>query len=155
LFLLGQCGSRITYTYHPNGKIASQTIVGSDGIKWTNTWNPDGKKAAETRTDPSGRITTYTNEPYTITIEIPGISKITTAYGPSGKTETFAFVGGKGYVIHHSDDTGAETHSTHYDADGHWYIIFPKPDGTVKAYFENGTNVITDRFGKELKRYND
>jgi hypothetical protein len=40
--------------------------------------------------------------------------------------------------------------------DGHWYITFPeRPNGTTKIYFENGTNVIVDKAGKEIKRYQD
>jgi hypothetical protein len=38
----------------------------------------------------------------------------------------------------------------------HWYITFPeRPDGTTKVYFENGTNVIVDKSGNEIKRFND
>ena len=149
-------GGKITYTYHPNGKIASETFDLPGGSKWSNTWNPDGKKTAETSTDPNGRKTTYTNEPYTITIEVPGYSKITTVYGPQGKSETMTFSGGKGQIIAYTDYTGEKTHTTYYDSDGHWHITFPeKPDGTIKTYFENGTSVVTDQFGKELRRWND
>jgi hypothetical protein len=149
--------TKITYTHHPNGKIASQTFAWPDGTMWSNTFSPDGKKATETRTDSNGRKTTYTNEPYTITTEVPGVSKITTVYGPSGTSETIAFYGGNGHTIYNSDNTGAITHTTQYDRDGHWSILFPKqPDGTIKTYFENGTNVIHDDLtGKELKRWNE
>jgi hypothetical protein len=151
-------GGKITYTYHPNGKMASQTLdlAWGDGVKLSSTWNPDGKKAVETRTDSNGRKTTYTNEPYTVTVEVPGYSKITTTHGPHGKSETMTFPGGKGHIIYHSDHSGAVTHTTSYDSDGHWSIMFPqKPDGTIKTYFENGTNVVIDGSGKELKRWND
>ena len=41
------------------------------------------------------------------------------------------------------------------DTNGHWHINFPaRPDGSVKTYYENGTNVV-EKYGKVIKRFND